>query len=93
VHTAVNIAAGVVPQDEAISPARGTRARAEIRTVESMDVEALAHTATGALVGIALGFVVGLLTLNPMLGVVVGGVAMIVLAIAAAMLLPRGTYR
>ncbi|MGR6743351.1 MULTISPECIES: hypothetical protein [Microbacterium] len=58
-----------------------------------MDVEALAHTATGALVGIALGFVVGLLTLNPMLGVVVGGVAMIVLAIAAAMLLPRGTYR
>lgn len=83
----------MVPQDEAISPERGTRARTEIRTVESMDVEALAHTATGALVGIALGFVVGLLTLNPMLGVVVGGVAMIVLAIAAAMLLPRGTYR
>ncbi|MCZ4068411.1 hypothetical protein PUW79_12770 [Microbacterium sp. NE2HP2] len=58
-----------------------------------MDVEALAHTATGALVGIALGFLVGLLTLNPMLGVIVGGVAMVVLAIAAAMLLPRGVYR
>ncbi|WP_158497463.1 hypothetical protein [Microbacterium sp. TS-1] len=58
-----------------------------------MDVEALAHTATGALVGIALGFVVGLLTLNPMLGVIVGGVAMVVLAIAAVMLLPRGMYR
>ncbi|SDQ43563.1 hypothetical protein [Microbacterium sp. cf332] len=58
-----------------------------------MDVEALAHTATGALVGIALGFVIGLVTLNPMLGVVVGGVAMVVLAIAAAMLLPRGAYR
>ncbi|MFB8891215.1 hypothetical protein [Microbacterium plantarum] len=58
-----------------------------------MDVEALAHTATGALVGIALGFLVGLLTLNPMLGVIVGGVAMVVLAIAAGMLLPRGVYR
>lgn len=58
-----------------------------------MDVEALAHTATGALVGIALGFVTGLLTLNPMLGVIVGAVAMIVLAIAAAALLPRGTSR
>jgi uncharacterized membrane protein len=58
-----------------------------------MDVEALAHTATGALVGIALGFLVGLLTLNPMLGVIVGGVAMVVLAVAAAMLLPRGVYR
>jgi len=58
-----------------------------------MDVEALARTATGALVGIALGFVTGLLTLNPMLGVIVGAVAMIVLAIAAAALLPRGTSR
>ncbi|MFS0712955.1 hypothetical protein ABC195_03670 [Microbacterium sp. 2P01SA-2] len=58
-----------------------------------MDVEALAHTATGALVGIALGFLVGLLTLNPMLGVIVGGVAMVVLAVAAAMFLPRGMYR
>lgn len=83
----------MVPQDESKSPVRGTRADAEVRTVESMDVEALAHTATGALVGIALGFVVGLLTLNPMLGVIVGGVAMIVLAIAAVMLLPRGMYR
>lgn len=83
----------MVPQDESKSPVRGTRAGAEIRTVEDMDVEALAHTATGALVGIALGFVVGLLTLNPMLGVIVGGVAMIVLAIAAVMLLPRGMYR
>ncbi|GAD34999.1 Flp pilus assembly protein TadC [Microbacterium sp. TS-1] len=83
----------MVPQDESKSPVRGTRAGAEVRTVESMDVEALAHTATGALVGIALGFVVGLLTLNPMLGVIVGGVAMVVLAIAAVMLLPRGMYR
>ncbi|WP_181574261.1 hypothetical protein [Microbacterium sp. SMR1] len=58
-----------------------------------MDVEALAHTATGALVGIALGFLVGLLTLNPMLGVIVGGVAMVVLAVAAGMLLPRGVSR
>ncbi|QLD12235.1 hypothetical protein [Microbacterium oleivorans] len=58
-----------------------------------MDVEALARTATGALVGIALGFVIGLLTLNPMLGVVVGAVAMVVLAIGAAALLPRRTHR
>ncbi len=83
----------MVPQDESKSPVWGTRPGAEIRSVESMDVEALAHTATGALVGIALGFLVGLLTLNPMLGVIVGGVAMVVLAIAAAMLLPRGVYR
>lgn len=58
-----------------------------------MDVESLAHTATGALAGIALGFLLGLVTLNPMLGVIVGGVAMIVLSIAAPMLLPRGTHR
>lgn len=59
------------------------------RSVAGMDVSALAHTATGALVGIALGFVVGLLTLNPMLGVIVGGIAMVVFAIAAPLLLPR----
>ncbi|MDD7927869.1 hypothetical protein [Microbacterium thalli] len=58
-----------------------------------MDVSALAHTATGALVGIALGFIVGLLTLNPMLGVIVGGIAMVVFAIAAPMLLPRVSAR
>lgn len=83
----------MVPQDESKSPVWGTRRSAEIRSVESMDVEALAHTATGALVGIALGFLVGLLTLSPMLGVIVGCVAMVVLAVAAAMLLPRGVYR